>query len=314
MRKYLAIIIFSFLFISYALLMSGCSKKPSNYYRHIEIDGRYAIKGKYPIPDEMARKVNCYHFVYSDKDKLVEVEYLKSRKLSGGSYFGDNVAQVRIEYLEGYEKRIFQGVKGNPIADEEGVYSIQLKLDKNNHPIALSNYDKEGKLTKDKNGIAHCLWTLDKEGRRIKSIGIDRKGGMVVDAHGMFETRFKYDERGNRIERSSHGKDGQLIEDNHTIAIRRWKYDKQGNEAEMRLYGTNERLKEDKNGASIVRWKYNKQGNMLEARYYGRDEQLTEREDMGVAIVRWKYDEHGRLIKLIYLNEKAIFERKRDYL
>jgi len=222
------------------LLIEGCTKKPANYYRKIELDGRYSIVGRYPVPDKIANKVNCYHFIYDEKGKLIKVEYLKSGKLQNDPYFG--VARIIIEYSEGYEKRIFQDAKGKPKANSDGVYSIRLKLDENNNPISLFNYDKEGNLTEDKYGVAQYLWTLDKKGWRIKSIRIDKDGERITDNNGYYELRWKYDGKGNIIERSNHGKDGQLLEGKDGVAITRMKYDENGNTIEERYFGTDEAL------------------------------------------------------------------------
>ncbi|MEK6967402.1 MAG: hypothetical protein AABX51_02105, partial [Nanoarchaeota archaeon] len=227
MRK--VILCFSLtLIVVVIFLMQGCGKERKfNYYRVAEIDGRSAIVGRYPVPDKMSKKVNCYHFVHNDKGKLVKVEYLKGGKIAVDAKSG--VAKIIIEKQEGFEKRIYHDAKGKPIEDKKGVYSIRLKLNKKGNPETLFNYDRDGNLTEDSSGVAQYLWTLDKNGRRIKSYRINKEGKRIVDKNGMYEMRWKYDKYGNVIEWSNHGKDGQLLEDNVNIAIMRRKYDKQGN-------------------------------------------------------------------------------------
>ena len=70
-----------FLLIIISLLIGSCARRPANYYRKVDIGSRYEIIGRYPIKDDMATKVNCYHFIYNEKGKLVRVEYLKRGKL-----------------------------------------------------------------------------------------------------------------------------------------------------------------------------------------------------------------------------------------
>lgn len=84
------------------------------------------------------------------------------------SEFG--VAQIKIEYSEGFEKRIFQDAEGKAIANNNGVYSLRLKIDNNGNPISLFNYDGEGNITADNN---------NEEGRGIKSIRINKKGNVI---------------------------------------------------------------------------------------------------------------------------------------
>jgi hypothetical protein len=85
------------------LLINGCSRKPANYYRKVDIGSRYEIIGKYPVADKIVNKINCYHFIYNEKGKITKVEYLIGGKPRNDSHFG--VAQIIIEYSEGYEKK-----------------------------------------------------------------------------------------------------------------------------------------------------------------------------------------------------------------
>ena len=153
-------------------LISGCTKKPVNYYRRVRIDGRYAIVGAYPVADEQAKKINCYHFVYDEKGRVIRVECLEHFK--GGSWdwlhfpfpFGLGVYGVKIEYSDGYEKRTYLDREGEPTNRDflfGRVYSIRLKLNEKNHPVSLFNYDETGNLVEGHDGVAQYVWTLNED-------------------------------------------------------------------------------------------------------------------------------------------------------
>jgi len=292
-------IIISLVFI--AFVFSGCGKKRANYYRQIDtLSNNGSIIGTYPVPDKSFNKVNCWHFIYDKKGKLMQVEYFKLGKTNNNDVFG--FAKIKIDYSESYEKRVYQDKESNPIPDtENGVYSVRLKLDKNNNPISLFNYNKDGELAEDKIGVAQYLWTLDEKGRRISSIRVNKNGERIIDYDGYYELRRKYDKKGNVIETSNHGKDGQLLENYSGYAIGRWKYNEQRNCIENCFMGTDEQLKEVKYGGyAIIRYKYDNNGNETERRFFGVDEQLKELKDLGVAIICKKYDDPGNIIEIKY--------------
>jgi len=120
-------------------VVDNLMERRANYYGHIELNGRYEIVGRFPIPDEMAQKVNCYHFFYDDSNQLIKVEYLKRGKLSEDEVFGFGITRVIIERSEGFE-RVYQDVRGNPTTNIYGVHSIRLRLNESNHAVALFNW------------------------------------------------------------------------------------------------------------------------------------------------------------------------------
>lgn len=270
------------------ILINSCAKKGSKYYRHIKVNGRYAIMGTYPVAEELGGKINCYHFIFDDKGKLDTIESLHNGKIS---------ARTIIEYTKGFEKRIFQDSKGRA-KPNNGVYSIRLKLDEGDHPISLSNYNKEGDLGKDSSGIAQRLWTLDKKGGQIKVSYFDEKGNRVKEGN-IYERRFRYDDNDNLIESASYSADGQQVDSEPgDIAVYRWQYDKKGNTVEERTYGKDDQLKEREDcGYAIVRYKYDENGYSTEQSYYGTDEQIKERKGWGIAIIRYNYDDRGNPIE-----------------
>lgn len=257
----------------------GSSKKAANYYRKAILDrGTHSIMGKYPVADEMAKKINCYHFVYDDKDRLIKVEYLKVGVLQNDNVFG--VAEIEIEYSNNYEKRIYKNPDGKPVYNKLGVYSNRYKSDENNRRISLFNYDEQGNLAKDRYGVTQYLWTVDEYGRKINSIRINEKGERIVDNQGLYELRYKYDKKGNQIEVSNHWKDGQLFEGNHGFAITRFEYDEHGNPVEIRFLGTDEQLKEHKEwGFAIAQSKYDENGKRIKTMIFDSNQKLLKELD-----------------------------------
>ncbi len=306
------LITIAFLF-SFALL--GLAEEKANYYRHITVDGTYSIVGRYPIDDELADEVNCYHFVYDNIGRLRKVEYLECGNLSIDPFF--EVAQVSIEYEQGYENRIYLDTQDNPTAGYNGVYSIRLKLNENGYPISKFNYNQEGQLVKDIYCVVQYIFTLDDKGRRIVTIFCDENGNRIENIYESFKVIKKYDKNGNVEEKSFYGKEEKLKDHKkYGVAIIKYEFDEQENIIEESYYEKDGKLKERSDlGLAILRQKYDEQGNMIEESYHEKDGKLKERFDLGMAIFRRKYDEQGNMIEESYYgtNEKLIVPYDRDY-
>ena len=283
-------------FFVFMLLICGCSKKIPNYFRKIKIDGRYEVVGRYPISEEMRDSTICYHFVYNENKKLIKVEHLLKGKLHNRKY--EKYAQILFEYSDEYETRIFQDSRNRPVAKSEGVYSIRLKLDKNNYYTSLFNYDKQGVLTADHIGVTQYLWTLNVNGFRIKSLRINAKGDRIEGNDGFYEVSWKHDDFGNIIETSTFGTDNQLKESEDGFAIMRWKHDDFGNVTENSYYDADEQLKEDENGFAVKRWKYDEQGICIEIKVYNDTTNL-------VFKLEYLYDDNGKYIKTVIYDDKG---------
>jgi len=253
-------------FFVFMLLICGCSKKNANYFHRIEINGRYEIVGKYPVSEEKINNIKCYHFVYGESKKLIKIEYLVKGKLHNSEY--DKFAQVLFEYSDEYEKRIFQDSRNRQIENINGVYSIRIKFDKNNYPISLFNYNKNGVLAPDKKGVTQYLWTTNKNGQRINSVKLNIKGDRIEDNDGFYEERWKYDENGNVTEESYYDADEQLKE-KEGFAVQRWKYDEQGICIGTTIYNNKTNLiyksvyLYDENGKHIKTVIYDDKGNFV---------------------------------------------------
>ena len=67
------------------------------YYRNVEIEGNRTIKGRYPITEELARRADCYHFIYDNSGKLIEVAHLNDGRVEGRiDNLGISIAKIKI--------------------------------------------------------------------------------------------------------------------------------------------------------------------------------------------------------------------------
>ena len=154
-----------------------CTDTKPRYYRHVEIDGRYSIEGRYPVTEELAKKINCYRFVFDDRGKISRIEYLRNGKPALDNKLG--VASIVFQHEKDYEQRVYLNQAGRPAADKSGVYSIRLRLNENKHPVALLNYGRTGELSADRQGVVQYIWTIDAKGRRVVSIQADKEGKRI---------------------------------------------------------------------------------------------------------------------------------------
>ncbi len=167
----------------FLILAGGCTKEKAEYFRKIESNGWYEFVGRFPVNKEIALKTGCYHFTYNEQGKLSGWEYLRGGKPDTDPALG--ISSIRIEYTEGSEKRIFLGIKGNPVTNSDKVYSIVLTRNEKNYPLSEKNYNKNGKPMLDKNGVAEYVFTPDKEGRIDRSIRKDMAGNRISDVNNV---------------------------------------------------------------------------------------------------------------------------------
>ncbi len=298
MKSFLSVFLIT---LTTILLISGCAgdEGKDKYYRKISIDGRYTIRGEYPITPEMGNKGESYRFLYNKEGKPINVDHLIGGKLREGSFFGNNVAQVVIKHFETYERRSYFDVNGIPVRDRHGVYSIRLEFDEDNYPKSRLNCGAFGEFTEDIYGAVQYSWTLDGEGRIGKAIFYDFLGKRMAIEEGGFETRFKYDKDGNMIERSYFDSKGNLRENKDGVAVLRQKFDDKGDIIEIRYLDATNKLTELGNGVAVIQQKFDEDGNIVETRYLGKDEKLKEN-NMGVAIMRCKFDAYENIVEQKY--------------
>ncbi len=171
----------------------------------------------------------------------------------------------------------FYGVSGERVATTSGYYEFRLKYkEKNNRPVEVANYGKDGEIKPANNGIAKTVYTYDENGRLI-------------------ETRF-YGSDDNLREI---GEDFVSLELGLGGAIRKVKRDANGYVTEVRFFGKDEQpigLKKY-NGVATVKNKYDDNGYLLETMNYGLDDQPRARYSYMKNFVghKWKYDEYGNV-------------------
>lgn len=298
MRSFIFILSVTLLVIS---VISGCDGRGENdkYFRRVTLDGRYSIRGEYPLSPEIGNKGESYHLLYNEEGRLVRVNHLEAGELEKESFFGSDVALVLIEHLETYEKRAYFDAMGLPVQNKDGVYSISILLDEDDNPVAKLNYGEYGEFAEDNYGVAQYSWTPDAEGRIKSAVFYDIQGKRIAIEEGGFETKFKYDEDGNMIERSYFDIGGNLVENEDGVAVMRRKFDDKGNIVEIRYYDSMDELTELDNDIAVIQQKFDEDGNPIEVRYLGRDEKLKEN-NMGVAIIRSKFDIYGNVVERKY--------------
>jgi len=276
--------------LTFVLFVSGCENKETvRCYRKVDIDGRYSIVGKYPVSREMGMKGESYRFIYDKKGSLKRVEHLLGGMLKGESYFGKDVAVVKINNMLTHEKRSYYNVEGLPCVDKMGVNFIRLPFNESGYSEEKLNCDVTGDFTEDSYGVTQYIWLLDDEGRRIETKFYNYVGKRIAGNDEVFERQFQYDDDGNMIERRYLDSKGRLKSDANGIAVLRQKFDSNGNVIEIRHFNSDGELIEMTNGVVIVNTEYDDSGNPVEVRYLGKDGKLTEN-NMGVAIVKSEFD------------------------
>jgi hypothetical protein len=322
--------------IALIMVLAASVNAQSSYYRHFYIDGNNSIVGKYPVPDTLAKKINCYHFVNDTAGRLIKVEYLAcGRYCLNWEY---RFAEIVIKYRNNLEKWMIIGKFGQDKIIN-GYDFVIYRLNENNHRISSINYETEGSscnynwgegkgrdyrqmdkeiytidnngliiniLKRNKNGIfiSKIKNKYDGQGNKIeeKFFGWDR-GTQYVDDDNISIKRYKYDDKGNIIEKSYFNKLNKLKEDANCIAIERFEYDDMGNIIEEKYFGKDEKLKANYWGIAIKRYKYDKRGSNIEETHYDAEDKLVKN---GTAITRFKYNDNGYLIEKSYFdcNEK----------
>jgi len=230
---------FSLFFIFLITAICGCKKvNETIYFRHVEIEGKRTIVGRYPISEELARRADCYYFTYDSLGKLIEVGHLNDGRLAGGfGILGLSVAKIEVKYLKEFEDWTYFDVNGKK-AGVFNIYSVRYKLDKNGNPISKFNYNQNGKLTKDFfHNVAHYSWERDNFGRKIREIYFDEEGKrthmifglLFIKKDSLYEKIYHYNLLLKTEEIQNLDISKRLIMDKSGVSSRRFKYDRHGN-------------------------------------------------------------------------------------
>jgi hypothetical protein len=274
-------------------LAKGPSQK---YFWAIDEDARHVFIGKLPVPAELQMKGNCYRLTYDEKGVVTKIEYFRGGRLSNDPATG--VAQITIEFVDGFEKRIGKNIWGRPLQSKQGFYSSRVKMDPSTHKGTMFLYDEFGNLTADEDGVAQYKWELDDKGNVIKELLFDTRGARLEDKTGQYEVRYKADAEHHVIERAIYSKEGELRADDDGVAIRRTTYDANGMRTEVRVFGPDEQLVGYQN-AAIIQFTWNKGGARTELRVMDNHKKI-------LRITQDTFDERGnRLTRHIYKAENV---------
>jgi YD repeat-containing protein len=293
------------------------------YFRHVTLDGKHAIVGKYEVAEEEATGVNCYRFVYDESDGPVEISYLKGGRMSPGSYFGESVACVKITYGPNFERRSYYNAAGTLVPDDDEVFSKAYKLDDNGYRVAMTNYDFRGVKAHDRWLVARYEWEVDARGRHTTEKRFDRVGIQVEDRLERYESRYEYGAGDYPTRVTHYDCDGKLCEDSAGTGAEGLSYDGNGNLVEARYFGEKGKLQCPRGiipsyefwdyfvtrrrdlGFAIERRAYDAVGNVTAYSFFDEKENPAEREDTGVAVERTAYDERGNPVEISYYGKNG---------
>ena len=264
------------------------------------LDGKYSIKGLYPVDEKTAIETKCYHFVYNDFNELVKIEYLVYGEAGDEDpFFG--CSKVSVEYNDSIEKRIFFDEDDWPTTNNDDVYAEKILLDKAKFRIAKLNLNKYGNLIENKFDVAKYLWDIDANGNRIKekSYGADNE---LVIINDIYSKGYAWDRKGNLIEMQFLNEKGQLTANNEGIATQKWKYDKNRNQTEVAYYNLDNQLEENASGIAIFRYKYDKIGRMIQIDFFDSEDKKTEFSGYNVATILREYDDEKDEVNDTYLD------------
>lgn len=301
-----------------AAALSACATtapttSQTDCYPYIFLDSRYAIQGTSPVSGTPADG-NCYYFTYQN-GRITRVDHRRGGSLSPAPTSG--VATIRVEQVDGAEKRVFLDATGNPVSDHNGLSGIMLRYDGKGNPVEWRNLGPGDRLKEAADsGLAMFRWKYDAHGQPIEVQHFGANGQLKADRRlGVAGVRWEYDGDGNTIAESYFGPDGRPTVDwLRGVAAVRWQYGSNGKTVEERYLGPDGQLREDRNrGVAIVRWQYDDNRNTLEERYLGTDQRLRADRRQGVAIIRWQYDGQGREIdtRMFDLNGSPVSRPRR---
>jgi YD repeat-containing protein len=280
--------------------LAGCATTAatqSDCYPYIFLDSRYAIQGTSRESAAALRDGSCYYFVYQG-GRMVRVDHRRGGALAPDPTSG--VATIRIEQVDGAEKRVFLDTRGRPIANHDGAHAIALRYDDKQNPVEWRNLGADDRPREAReSGLAMLRWRYDAQGQPIEERHFGANDLLKPDRRlGVAIIRWQYDRDGNTVEESYFGPDGRPALDRlRGVAAVRWQYGTHGKTVEESYLGPDGQLREDKNrGVAIVRWQYDANRNTVEERYLGTDQRPKTDRRLGVAIIRWQYDPYGREI------------------
>jgi hypothetical protein len=271
-----------------------------SYYRKIILDGKYSVKGLYPVNQKTAMTTKCYHFINNDLNELVRIEYLDDGEAGEEDpFFG--CSKVAFEYNDSTEKRIFLDKYGRKTMSDDEVYSEMILLNNSKQRIAKLNLDYDSDPVENKYGVARYSWELDKYGSRVKETLYDTDNEIIIIGNIYFR-KYTWDRRGNLTDMQFLNEEGQLTENNEGIAIQKWEYDKNNNQTKVEFYNKDSKLQDNSSGIAISSYQYDNIGRMIRIDFYDSENKKTAFAGYKVATILREYDDENDEINDTYLD------------
>jgi len=270
------------------------------YYRKITIDGKYSVRGLYPLNENTAMTTKCYHFIYNDLNQIVKIEYMEYGKADDEDpFFG--CSKVAFKYSDSIEIRTFLDEYGRKTSNDDEIYCEKILLDKNKQRIAKINLGHDDSPDENKYGVARYSWELDKSGSRIKETQYDSDDEIIVSGT-IYHRKYVWDKRGNLAELHFLDEEERLTDNYEGIAIQKWEYDKNSNQTKVEFYDKSKQLKNNSSGIAISRYQYDNIGRMTRIDFYNSDNKRTAFAGYKVATIIREYDDENDEINDTYLD------------
>lgn len=269
-----------FLFLHFCAIAVCAQDTKTEFYRRVYIDGRqHQIRLWDTVDIATTCKTNCYRVEFDKQDRIKTISY---QKLGRWDMDENGFSFVKIMYSDSIEKRIYNFPKRYKQMYKDSslisVRRVELILNKDKIPIALTNYNAAGNPTKDRSGVITYRIFLDENNRTIKC--------HFLDEHGL---------------RTANNNDDYSIKFN-------WKQDENHYIPETSYYNQNDELHGGKSGYSIIqRWFDKKEERLCKVRFLNSSLQPVACE-AGYAEIRLTYRKDGLLRTLSYydVNGKPI--------
>ncbi len=307
------------------------------YFFNVDLDPRYQIVGKGPLPADQAATADCYCFTYTPDGKLQRIEFDRAGVPMTDPLFRS--ARIDFEYIPGMERRWYRDGTGEPTANINGVAGEELTLDATGYPTAVTNLNNSGGTMRDEDGVVRIERTLDSQSRVIKGRRTGLLGVYITDRSGLFETRTLYDNLGRTVEYDNYDASGKPLNDNEGIASIRTTYDARpdgnavtesyfdasGYAAEEKSSGIHERESLydprgfllstayfDAGGAPTTdgttgiherRLVYDARGDQTSEEFFGIDGRPVDHRAFGFARVIYRYDDKNRVSSKSYVGD-----------
>ncbi|HEX2977303.1 MAG TPA: hypothetical protein VHO68_15310 [Bacteroidales bacterium] len=220
-----------FLMVTCALALFSCREKKQSpekhtgveYYRNILplfsfYDTEHGI-GK--LPEQEAKPLKSYKFVWDDAGKLLSVEYTKNDTLIFSPLL--DAAKIKYAYDGQMQIKFFFDSGEQPI-EIDSIFAYQYSSNSSGERAGMMFLDKNGVMVNNSKGIHAWVWSRLDDGT-IKETRFSLEGQEILP-----EARLVYNEKGELKEIRNVDKEGNLVNNPETgAATTKYSYDEMGN-------------------------------------------------------------------------------------